>query len=74
MPTSQCAFAYDQCRAAQPQQSPANPDFLASLGVTELWVNRAFRCSYCGGYWSHENKGDKRRRGYVERNQWMPVK
>ena len=74
MPTSECAFAYDQCRAARPAQSVADPAFLASLGVDEPWTSRTYRCSHCGGHWSPENDGTKRRRGYVENGEWNPVK
>ncbi len=74
MPTSQCPFAYDQCKAAHPQQNAADPEFLKSIGVDESWVAGAYRCSYCGGHWSRESDGTKRRRGYVEHDRWHPVK
>lgn len=74
MPTSQCAFSYDQCDAAKPAQNAADPAFLVSIGVDEALADRMFRCSYCGGHWSHDENGQKRRRGYVEGGKWEPLK
>jgi len=74
MLTSQCPFAYDVCRAAQPQQNSADPEFLKSIGVDEPWITGTYRCSHCGGHWSHDSDGKKRRRGYVENGRWQPVK
>lgn len=74
MPTSQCAFAYDQCDAANPAQDHANADFLTSIGVDGALAKQMVRCSYCGGYWSRDGNGRKRRQGYVESGEWVPVR
>lgn len=73
MTTSDCPFAYDQCRAARPTQSRADPDFLVAMGASGDWLVSTSRCSHCGGYWSQESNGTKRRRSYVENNRWIPV-
>lgn len=73
MPTTQCAFAYDHCKAANPAQNNADPAYLLSIGVDEVSAKRMIRCSYCGGHWSYEENGNKRRRGYVENGQWVSV-
>lgn len=72
--TSNCPFAYDQCRAARPIQNHADEEFLGSLGLSDSWIGRAFRCSYCGGYWSVDEGGKKRQRGYVKNGEWRPVR
>lgn len=73
MPTSDCPFAYDQCRAARPGQNQADPDFLRSAGASGDWLGSTYRCSHCGGHWSREANGTKRRRGYIENGRWVPV-
>jgi hypothetical protein len=73
MPTSDCPFAYDHCRAARPAQNQVDPEILQSLGVEGDWLNNAYRCSHCGGHWSVGSSGEKLRRGYIEASGWVPV-